>query len=142
MGTYEVLDTIAVADCALSIEGDSLADLFETAARALAELMVDPATVEPSVERTVTLEAPSVDLLLYDWLAELIFLKDSERLVMTRAEVEVDGATQGRLRARCVGGLIDRGRTTLRNDPKAVTFHQFTVEPRGAGWQARVIIDI
>jgi len=133
---------MAVADCALAIEGESLDDLFETAARALAELMVDPATVDQSVRRAIALDAPSLDLLLYDWLAELIFLKDSEQLVVTRADVDVEGASPCRLRARCVGGVIDRGRTALRADPKAVTFHQFTLEPRGAGWRARVVIDI
>jgi SHS2 domain-containing protein len=142
VGSYEVLDTMAVADCALSIEGRSLADLFETAARALAEVMVDPATVEPGAGRTLTLEASSLDLLLYDWLAELIFLKDSEQLVITHAEVAVERGAPCRLRARCVGGVIDRGRTALRADPKAVTFHQFMLEPRGTGWHARVVIDI
>jgi SHS2 domain-containing protein len=142
MGTYEVLETMTVADCAIAIDGGSLADLFETAARALAELMVDPATVETRGERTVTLEAESLDLLLYDWLAELIFLKDSEQLVVTRAEVEVNAASPCRLCARCVGGVIDRGRTALRADPKAVTLHQFTLKPRGAGWHARIVIDI
>jgi SHS2 domain-containing protein len=142
MGSYEVLEGLAVADCALDLDGASLADLFETAARALAELMVDPVTVEPAVRRTVTLEAPSLDLLLYDWLAELIFLKDSEQLVMTRTDVEVQAASPCRLRAQCTGGVIDRRRTALRADPKAVTFHQFALEPRGAGWHARVVIDI
>jgi SHS2 domain-containing protein len=142
MGSYEVLDTMAVADCALAIDGRSLGDLFETAARALAELMVDPATIEPRVRRTVRLEAASLDLLLYDWLAELIFLKDSEQLVITRAVVAVEPGAPCRLEAECTGGVIVRGRTVLRADPKAVTFHQFTIEPRGAGWHARVVIDI
>lgn len=142
MGSYEVLEAVALADCALAIEGVSLADLFETSARALAELMVDPGTVAPRVQRAVTLETPSLDLLLYDWLGELIFLKDSEQFIVTQAEVAVEVGAPCRLRAQCVGGVIDRGRTVLRADPKAVTFHQFTVEPRGAGWHARVVIDI
>ncbi len=142
MGSYEVLEAVSLADCALAIEGASLADLFETAARALAELMVDPDTIAPRVQRAVALEAPSLDLLLYDWLAELIFLKDSEQFIVTQAEVDVEVATPCRLHAQCVGGVIDRGRTVLRADPKAVTFHQFTLEPRGAGWHARVVIDI
>jgi hypothetical protein len=33
MGRYEVLETVAIADCALDIEGIDLADLFATAAR-------------------------------------------------------------------------------------------------------------
>jgi SHS2 domain-containing protein len=142
MGSYEVIETIAVADCALAIDAASLADLFETAARALAELMVDPATVDASVARAVTLEAPSLDLLLFDWLAELLFLKDSERLVITRVAAEVDATGPCRLHAQCVGGIIERGRTTLRADAKAITFHHFILEPRGAGWHARLVIDI
>ena len=142
MGSYEVLETMTVADCALAIDAASLADLFETAARALAELMVDPATVDPGVARAVSLEASALDLLLFDWLSELIFLKDSERMVITRVAAEVDVGSPCRLRAQCLGGFIDRGRTSLRADAKAVTFHQFTLEPRGAGWHARIVIDI
>jgi SHS2 domain-containing protein len=64
MGRYEVLETMAVADCALEVRGSDVADVFETAALALADLMVDPATVVPDVEWTITLEAASLDLLL------------------------------------------------------------------------------
>jgi SHS2 domain-containing protein len=142
MGSYAVIDDMAVADCALAIDGHTIADVFETAARALAELMVDPSTIGTGARRTITLEARALDVLLYDWLGELIFLKDSERLVMTHTAVTIETGSPCRLRARCVGGVIDRARTALRADPKAVTFHQFTLEPRGAGWHARVVIDI
>ncbi len=48
----------------------------------------------------MTLEAPSLDLLLFDWLGELIFLKDSERLVFTRVAVDVKHGAPCRLHAR------------------------------------------
>jgi SHS2 domain-containing protein len=67
VGRHEFLEAIAVADCAVEIEGDDLDDLFATAARALAEVMVDPATVRATTERRLELAAPSLDLLLYDW---------------------------------------------------------------------------
>ena len=142
MGRHEILEAVAVADCAMEIEGDDLDDLFASAATAVAELMVDPATVALTVERRVTLAAPALDLLLYDWLSELIFLKDSEQLVFPTARVRVLPGTPCRLEARLSGGVIDRARTGLRADPKAVTFHQFTVEPAARGWRARVVIDI
>jgi SHS2 domain-containing protein len=142
VGRYEVLETIAVADCAIDVHGETVNDLFETAARALAETMVDPATLASTVERRVTLTAPSMDLLLFDWLSELIFLKDSEQLVFPRARVRVEDDDVWRLTARLTGGPIDPPRTTLRADPKAVTFHQFSVGPEGDGWCARVVIDI
>jgi SHS2 domain-containing protein len=136
-----VLEAIAIADCALEIHGRDLDDLFATAARALADVMVEPDTVPRDVERALELEASALDLLLHDWLSELIFLKDSERLVFPEAVVSVR-AVPPALTARLRGGRIDPPRTGLRADPKAVTFHQFMLEPRGAGWYARVVIDI
>jgi SHS2 domain-containing protein len=142
VGRYRFLDAVAIADCALEVEGTDLDDLFATAAQALAEVMVDPVTVAATVERTVTLTAPSLDLLLYDWLAELIFLKDQEEMIFPRSQVRVIANSPCRLEATLLGGRIDRGRTTLRADAKAVTFHQFAIERRAPGWWARVVIDI
>jgi SHS2 domain-containing protein len=142
VGRYRVLEEVAVADCALEIEGNSLDDLFETGALALCELMVDPATVAPGVERTVSLVARTVDLLFFDWLSELIYLKDTNGEVFTRSTVRVARGRPCRLAATLHGGIIDRGRTALRADPKAVTFHEFMVEPATRGWRARIIIDL
>jgi SHS2 domain-containing protein len=141
VGTWQVLEAIAIADCALQIDGRDLGDLFATAAHALADVMVDPRTLAGHAERTIRLEASALDLLLYDWLSELIFLKDSEQLIFPRAEVSVR-VTPPALDARIIGGRIDRAHTVLRADAKAVTLHQFSLEPRAAGWYARVIIDI
>ncbi|HZP42157.1 MAG TPA: archease [Candidatus Binatia bacterium] len=143
MGRFRVLEEIALADLALEIEGDGLDDLFATAARALAELTVDPATLDGRVERRVTLDAPALDLLLYDWLAELIFLKDRDRDIFPEVEVRVTAGTPSRLEATLRGGRIERGATVLHVDPKAPTFHRLAVEPLPAGrWRATVVIDV
>jgi SHS2 domain-containing protein len=141
MGRYELLETVAIADCALDVEGADLDDLFATAARALAELMVDPATLPRGLQRQVTLEAASVDLLFFDWLSELIGLKDAEGAAFPEVEVRVEEGTPWRLRARLAGGRLHGGAAALRADPKAVTFHLFRVEPASTGWRARVVID-
>ncbi len=142
MGAYRFLEEVALADCAMEIEGRDLDDLFETAAQALARLMVDPATVALTVERAVTLEAARLDLLLYDWLSELIFLKDRDREVFPQSRVRVTGEGPVCLTADLRGGPIDPDRTALGADAKAVTFHQFALEPVDGGWRARVVIDI
>jgi SHS2 domain-containing protein len=141
MGRYELLETVALADCALDVEGADLDDLFATAARALAELMVDPATLPRSLDRHVVLEAASVDLLFFDWLSELIGLKDEEGAAFPEVDVRVESGTPWRLRARLAGGPLHGGTAALRADPKAVTFHLFRVEPGPTGWRARVVID-
>ena len=136
------MEEVALADCAVDVEGCDLGDLFETAAAALVRLMVDPATVLLTVERAVELEADALDLLLYDWLSDLIFLKDRDRQVCPHCQVRVGGEGPFHLKAQLRGGVIDPERTALGADPKAVTFHQFVLAPVAEGWRARLVIDI
>jgi SHS2 domain-containing protein len=142
LGQWRFVEEVALADCAIDIDGRDLDDLFETAAAALAELMVDPVTVPLTIEQTIELDAVALDLLLYDWVSELIFLKDRDREVFPRCQVRVGGEGPFHLKARIHGGVIDSGRTTLRADPKALTFHQFVLKRVDGGWTARLVIDI
>ncbi len=136
------LDDVALADCAVDIEGRDLADVFETAAAALAEIMVEPATVPTTVTRRIELSAPALDLLLYDWLSELIYRKDRDREIFSETRVRVSGSGPYGLSAEATGGAIDAERTALGADAKAVTFHQLALEPVAGAWRARVVIDI
>ena len=142
MGRFEFLEDVALADCAIEIRGRDRDDLFETAAAALAEVMVDPATLSLTTDRDVALDSGALDLLFYDWLSELIFFKDRDREVFPRCQVRVSGDGPFRLTAHLRGGAIDPERTALRADPKAVTFHRFAVERAHDGWKASVVIDI
>lgn len=142
MGRIHFADEGSPAEPALDVTGWDLDDLFVTAARALAELMIDPATLPRDVERKVSLVASRPDLLLHDWLGELIFRKDRDREIFPETDVRVTRDAGWRLAARLEGGVIDPARTVLRRDAKAVTFHQFVVERAEGGWRARVIVDI
>ncbi|HYB41203.1 MAG TPA: archease [Candidatus Methylomirabilis sp.] len=142
MGRYTFPEDSVLADCAMEVEGSSLDDLFETAAMALACIMVDPTTVAMTVERAIALDADELDILLYDWLSELIFLKDRDGEVFPSARVRVTGKGPYQLRADLHGGRLDRSTTALGADPKAVTLHRFALEPVDGGWRATVVIDI
>jgi SHS2 domain-containing protein len=142
MGRYHFVEEIALADCAIDVEGADLADLFETAALALADVMVDPATVPTTTRHSLLLEAAELDLLLYDWLSELIFRKDRDGEVYTRVKVAIAGSGPFQLAADVEGGVLDPAHAELRSDPKAVTFHQFALERADGGWRARIVIDI
>ena len=60
MGRHHFIEEIALADCVVDVEGSGLTALLETAALALVEAMVDPATVEPTW--MMVLEAAEFDL--------------------------------------------------------------------------------
>jgi SHS2 domain-containing protein len=142
VGHYVFLDEITTADCAIEVIGHDLSDLFVTVGRAVAEIMVDPRTIPVTTRREIVLTASALDLLLFDWIAELIFVKDSESLIFTGTTVAVTGPPECRLMARVAGGPIDRARTILRADVKAPTLHHFALERHLGGWSARIVLDV
>ncbi len=142
---FRFLSNIALADIAFVARGDSLTSMFESAARALTEVMVDRKTVVGRVERRVDLKSPTVDRLLYDFLTELIVIKDVDSLLFKDFKVSIDSGEENRLTCEMRGEEIDRERHALRNDVKAVTMHMFGVKKaagKGGRWEATVVLDI
>ncbi len=142
MGNFRFIDDVALADCAVDLSARSPADAFETAARALAEMAVDPGTVPESIARHIVLEAPTLGQLLFDWLSELIYLKDHDAEVYIRTAVQVSGGGPYRLAARLYGGRIVPGRTDSRADIKGIALHEFIFEPSPGGWHSRFVVDL
>jgi SHS2 domain-containing protein len=144
--SYRFLANIALADIAFVARGDTLPHLFEASARALTEVMVDRTTVAAKVERRIKLDSPSVDRLLYDFLTELIIMKDVDSLLFKDFKVSIVSKKDGeQMTCELRGEEIDRERHTLRNDVKAVTMHMFGVSKRkgpARGWEATVVLDI
>jgi SHS2 domain-containing protein len=139
---YRFLSNIALADIAFVARGDSLPSMFESAARALTEVMVDRRTVAGRVVRKIEVASPTVDRLLYDFLTELIVIKDVDSLLFKDFKVSIAAGKEHRLTCEMRGEEIDRERHALRNDVKAVTMHMFEVKKKGARWEATVVLDI
>jgi SHS2 domain-containing protein len=140
---FRYLSNVALADIAFVARGDSLPALFEAAARALTEVMVDRRTVVARVKRRIELKSPTVDRLLYDFLTELIVIKDVESLLFKDFKVSIALRRGEMLTCDARGEEIDRERHLLRNDVKAVTLHMFGVKKvRGGRWEATVVLDI
>lgn len=138
---HKFLPDVALADVAFEATSPTVSGLFESCAAALTEVMVDPKTVRQLVTKTFEFRADDLDRLLYDFLTELIVVKDVESLLFSKYEVTVspDGKS---LRAVAKGEPIDRDRQKLRNDAKAVTMHMFGVARVGRSWKAIVVLDI
>ena len=142
--TFSFLDNTAIADMAFEATGDTPEELFQAAAEALFEGMADTRELKPRVKKEIHLRHIQIDQLLFDWLAELIYLKDAEQLLFGQFSVRLtpnNGVWQ--LTATVKGEPIDPKRHGLRADVKAVTYHQFEVVQSAAGsWKARVVLDI
>ncbi|HUI00216.1 MAG TPA: archease [Nitrososphaerales archaeon] len=139
---YRFLPDVALADIAFAARGDSLSALFEAAARALTEVMVDRRTLVGRVERRVNLGPSPPDILLYDLLTQLIVIKDVDSLLFKTFKVTLGPGKEPSLTCVMRGEEIDRDRHALRNDVKAVTMHMFGVKKKAGRWQATVVLDI
>jgi SHS2 domain-containing protein len=138
---FRFLPDVALADIAFEAESDSVNGLFESSALAVSDIMVDPETLRPDTTRRVRISSEDVDRLLYDFLTEIIVVKDVDSLLFREIKVEV-APDQKSLEAMMKGEPIDRGRHLLRNDVKAVTMHMFGVRREGGLWKATVVLDI
>jgi SHS2 domain-containing protein len=140
---FTFLEDTAISDMAFEATGDTPAELFQAAALALFEGMADTYRLRPRVQKNIRLRHEKIDQLMYDWLSELIYLKDAEGLLFREFKVELSHNSDWNLTATVRGEPIDPKRHGLRADAKAVTYHQFEVaQTDTGGWKARVVVDI
>ena len=140
MEKFKFLEDIATADVAFEAYGKNLAELFENAGLALFETMVETKRVRPVSSLQLAIANTSVEDLLFDFLSELIFLKDSRGMVFGRFRVKISGKYN--LEGEVFGEGIDPGRHRLKVDVKAVTLHRFKIEKTKEGYKAKVVLDI
>lgn len=141
---FEFLEDVATADIAFRANGKDLEEVFKAAGDATINAMIDNLQeIEPKEERTFSLENDQLDLLLFNFLQELIYYKDSEQLLLRPQKVEIEEKdSQYQLRGITKGEKIDINRHQQRVDVKAVTLHLFQLEKTTEGWTAMVILDI
>jgi protein archease len=141
---YKYLEEIGTADIAFKATGHDLPQLFRDAADATINVMIDNLdAIESRETRQIELCSEQIDMLLFDLLQELIFLKDAERLLLRIRNLQIDEKDEKYfLKAKAEGEPLDAERHQQRADVKAVTLHGFSVEREKGGWKASVLLDI
>lgn len=142
--SYEFLEDIAIADIAFRAWGENLEEVFKSAGDATVNAMIDNLdAIELKETRTFSLENDALDLLLFNFLQEFIYYKDSELLLLRAQQVQIEKKNADyHLTAVTRGETLDRERHQERVDVKAVTLHRFQLEKTDEGWMAMVILDI
>jgi SHS2 domain-containing protein len=135
---YELFEH--TADLGLRVQADSLEALFVDAARGLlAMFLADPASVQPLTTKMICLSADEPAYLLFDWLSELLYAFESEKLLLSDIELTI---ADNKLTAKCRGELMDESRHRMEHEVKAITYHGLRLEKTPAHWFAEVIVDI
>ena len=141
---YRYLEDIGTADIAFEATGRDLPELFIAAADATMNVMIDNLdAIESRETRQIELSSDKIDMLLFDFLQELIYFKDARRLLLRTRETQIDHKNEEYLlKAKVAGEQLDDTRHQQRADVKAVTLHGFSVQKNDSGWRARVLLDI
>lgn len=133
------------ADVAIEAEADTPGACLAEAALALGELLLgrDPRSVVPGQEMAFTVEAPDAEALAVAFLAELVWLQQSEDLLWLGGGVEATVAgTTWRAAAKGNGVRHDPAKHGRGVEVKAVTYHNVRFQRHGAGWALRVVLDL
>jgi SHS2 domain-containing protein len=141
---YRFLEDLATADIAFLAEGNTLAETFVAAADATLNVMVETLdAIFPRETKEFALDNEKLDLLLFDFLQELIYYKDAQKLMLRVGRVQIKEKDEKFfLRATARGERLDPERHHPRVDVKAVTLHRFRLGKTDRGWEAFVILDI
>jgi SHS2 domain-containing protein len=109
------------ADAMVEVHGKTMGERFANAAYALFDQITDVTKVRPTGEIKLVLSAESREQLVVDFLQELLFIHDTENIVLCQFEVETDGKV---LKAVVKGEEFDEDRHPKRSVVKAVTYHK------------------
>lgn len=140
MGHFRIIEEGAFADFEFEAYAKTLEDLFAVCGKAMFEAMTDVSRVEPSQEVEFGVTAESVEDLLFSYLSELVYLKDTRKFFFCDFVIEIK---EGEI-LHCIarGEPIDRDKHELKTDVKAVTYHKLEVKHDDKGYHTRVILDL
>lgn len=138
MPVFEVIEH--TADIGVRAFGTTETEAFQNAAVGMFSLIAELDQVTDSTCFKITVTAEDRETLLVEWLNELLFIHDSQGVLLKRFQITSLDETS--LEGMAYGETIDRRRHELIADIKAATYHMLRVNQTPDGWTAEVIFDV
>lgn len=132
---YEFIEH--TADIGIKAYGESVEESFANAALGMFNVMTDVSKVEPVGEYDVKVESDNLENLLVDWLGELLFLHETQDVLLSEFDVKIEDSS---LTAKVRGETLDRKKHELKDDVKAITYHMLEVNQEEG--YLKVLLDI
>ena len=138
---YKFIDH--TADVMFEAHGKNLNKLFENAALATFDVQCDLKKIERTTKKKIKLKNESLEGLLFDFLEELVYLKDAKCLLFSKFKVKIlEKKDKFYLDSVIEGEKIKPNKHDLKTDVKAVTLHKFELKKIKNGYKVIVILDI
>ena len=128
------------ADIGVRGFGNTPAEAFEQAARALTAVVADLDSVQALHVVEIRCENTDPELLLVDWLNALIYEMAVRHMLFSRFDVRIDSQ---HLEARAWGENIDLSRHRPAVEIKGATFTELKLAQDADGrWTAQCVVDV
>ena len=128
------------ADIGVRGFGNTPAEAFEQAARALTAVIADLDSVQPRQVVEISCENPDPELLLVDWLNALVYEMAVRHMLFSRFQVRIDGQ---RMDAHAWGENLDLSRHRPAVEIKGATFTELKlVQDADKRWVAQCVVDV
>lgn len=135
---YRLIDH--TADFGIHVFGKDPEDLFANAADALVDLLTDVRVVRGKNQMEITVTGSDRPDLMVNWLREILYLWSGRELLVKSANIQE--ITPCKISAILSFDRYDPSRHVIKNEIKAVTYHQVQVTGGPEGWEAWVIFDV
>jgi|SRR3989338_9514689 len=144
---YRILEDEATADVAYVVTGKSLAAVLKDSAISMLDTIAERKSISKKIKKEIKLDSIDAGKLLYNFLQEIIYLKDAGNIVFSEVNVRAKEKKSSKgsifsLNATLFGDRIDSSRQKMKADVKAVTLHMFSMKKTGKGWRAKIVFDI
>jgi tRNA nucleotidyltransferase (CCA-adding enzyme) len=128
------------ADIGIRGIAPTLEQAFEQTAVAMTAVITNPDQVSASKAVSIRCEAPDNELLLLDWINELVYEMAVQGLLFKLYQVAIN---DGKLSAIAFGEAVDRQKHEPAVEIKGATFTELRVyqQPNGT-WVAQCIVDV
>ena len=140
MAEFIVIEEGASSDYEFQATAETLEELFAICGVATFNCIADVHKVKAVEKIKFGVKAENLEDLLYAFLAELIYIKDTEKLLLSKFAIDIKEGFK--LKCQAFGEHINADKHELKTDVKAVTYHQLKVEKTGNGYSAHVILDL
>ena len=138
---YEFLEHMA--DVYVKAYGKNLEEVFESAAEALFEVMINTKSVELKEEHELSVEGVDLHQLLYNWLEALLILLTSQGFAVGKVSIlELKRNGQCYLRAKVYGEPYSAKKHEARVEVKSPTYSLMEIQEKEGFAEARFVLDI
>ncbi len=128
------------ADLGIMVQGTDIRNLFERAALAMMQMMVNSRPAGKTHTFKLSLDGQDLPELMIGWLGEILYLFEGEKEVVIG--IEIDAISPSHLDATLESVSFDPDLHEILCEIKAVTYHQIEVAEKDDCWEARIIFDL